>query len=154
KVEIATIYRQYMETLLAVDDSVGRVMDALRRKNMLDSTLFIYMGDNGYAWGEHGMIDKRSAYEESMRIPLILHCPEMIRAGTVGKPMVANIDIAPTILEAAGLRPPSSMDGLSFLPWVQGLEILWRDALLYEYYWEWNFPMTPTIHAIRTDRYK
>jgi N-acetylglucosamine-6-sulfatase len=154
KVSVATIYRQYMETLLAVDDSVGRVIDALRRKKVLDSTLVIYMGDNGYAWGEHGMIDKRSAYEESMRIPMIVHCPELIPAGTVAQQMVANIDVAPTVLAAAGLQHPPSMDGRSFLPLVQGRATPWRNKLLYEYYWEWNFPMTPTIHAIRSDRYK
>ena len=154
KVEIPTIYRQYMETLLAVDDSVGRVIETLRRKKLLDSTLIIYMGDNGYAWGEHGMVDKRSAYEESMRIPLIVHCPELIKAGTEVRQMVANIDLAPTILEAAGLEFPRSLDGRSFLPLIQGRAIPWRDKLLYEYYWEWNFPMTPTLHAIRTDRYK
>jgi N-acetylglucosamine-6-sulfatase len=154
KVELPVIYRQYLETLLAVDDSVGKLLDALRRKHVLDSTLVIYMGDNGYAWGEHGMLDKRTAYEESMRIPLLVHCPELIKPGSEVPQMVANIDIAPTILVAAGLEPPQTMDGRSFLPLVQGRTIPWRDALLYEYYWEWNFPMTPTIHAIRTDRYK
>src|SRR5262245_52777074 len=86
------IYRQYMETLLAVDESVGRVLETLRKKNALDSTLIIYMGDNGYAWGEHGMVDKRSAYEESMRVPLLMQCPELIKAGTQVPQMVANID--------------------------------------------------------------
>lgn len=154
KVEIAALYRQYMETLLAVDDGVGRVLDVLKRKGTFDSTLVLYMGDNGYAWGEHGMIDKRAAYDESMRIPMLAHCPELIPAGTVVQPMVANIDVAPTLLEAAGLQPPESYDGRSFLPLVQGKSVPWRDALLYEYYWEWNFPMTPTLHALRTDRYK
>lgn len=159
KVNIETIYRQYMETLLAVDESVGKVLDALRRKKLLDSTLVIYMGDNGYAWGEHGMIDKRSAYEESMRIPLLVHCPELIPAGTKVPQMVANIDLVPTILAAAGLEHPRSMDGRNFLPLVARRDdasksVPWRDKLLYEYYWEWNFPMTPTIHALRSDRYK
>ncbi len=154
KVEMGMLYRQYMETLLAVDESVGRVMDTLRRKQLLESTLIIYMGDNGYAWGEHGMIDKRAAYEESMRIPMMVHCPELIQAGTVVQPLVANIDIAPTVLAAAGLTHPASMDGRNFLPLAQGRDGTWREHLLYEYYWEWNFPMTPTIHAIRTDRYK
>jgi N-acetylglucosamine-6-sulfatase len=154
KVDITSIYRQYMETLRSIDDSVGRLVDALRRKKVLDSTLVIYMGDNGYAWGEHGMVDKRSAYEESMRIPLIVHCPELIKAGSDVRQMVANIDMAPTILEAAALAPPPSLDGKSFLPLVDGRGAPWRDKLLYEYYWEWNFPMTPTIHAIRTERYK
>src|SRR5438270_10395471 len=119
-------------------------MDTLRQEKLLDSTLVIYMGDNGYAWGEHGMLDKRSAYEESMRIPLIVHCPEVIKPGSDVRQMVANIDIAPTILEAAGLQPPESMDGRSFLPLFTERAATWRDKLLYEYYWEWNFPMTPT----------
>src|SRR5262249_52417396 len=94
------------------------------------------------------------AYEESMRIPLIVHCPELIRSGTDVQQMVANIDIAPTVLEAAGLKPPEGIDGRSFLPLLTGKSVPWRDKLLYEYFWEWNFPMTPTIHAIRTDLYK
>jgi N-acetylglucosamine-6-sulfatase len=154
KVDVATIYRQYMETLLAVDDSVGRLVETLRKKGLLDSTLVLYMGDNGYAWGEHGMTDKRSAYEESMRIPLVVHCPELIKPGADVPQMVANIDIGPTILEAAGLKGPESLDGKSFLPLLAGRSIPWRDKLLYEYYWEWNFPQTPTIHALRSDRYK
>ncbi len=154
ELSMATIYRQYMETLLAVDESVGRVMEVLRKKNLLDSTLVIYMGDNGYAWGEHGMTDKRSAYEESMRVPLMMRCPELFKGGTRVSQMVANIDIAPTVLEVAGLEYPRSMDGRSMLPLLQGRSVPWRDALLYEYYWEWNFPMTPTIHALRGDRYK
>jgi N-acetylglucosamine-6-sulfatase len=154
KVDMPAIYRQYMETLLAVDESVGQLIETLRRKGMLDSTLIIYMGDNGYAWGEHGMTDKRSAYEESMRIPMIAHCPELIKQGTNVPQMVANIDIGPTILEAAGLKAPEAMDGRSFLPLLSGQSVPWRDKLLYEYYWEWNFPMTPTIHALRTERYK
>jgi N-acetylglucosamine-6-sulfatase len=154
KQDLAGIYRQYMETLLAIDDSVGRIIELLRQKRLLDSTLVIYMSDNGYAWGEHGMTDKRSAYEESMRIPLIMNCPDLIKTEQEPRQMVANIDIAATCLEAAGLKPPESLDGRSVLPLVTGRGSDWRDKLLYEYYWEWNFPMTPTIHAIRTDRYK
>lgn len=153
--DIAEYNKRYMETLLAVDDSVGRVMDYLKERGWLDSTLVIYMGDNGFAFGEHGLIDKRTAYEESMRIPMIAHCPELFRGGgREVKSVVANIDIAPTFLEAAGLRAPEYMDGRSFIPVAQGKRIAWRDALLYEYYWERNFPHTPTIHALRGDRYK
>jgi N-acetylglucosamine-6-sulfatase len=151
---LVTLYRQYMETLLAVDESIGRVLEVLRRKSVLESTLVIYMGDNGYAWGEHGMTDKRTAYEESIRIPLVMQCPELIRPGTRISEMVANIDLAPTILEAAGLEGPRSVDGRSFLPLLRGETIPWRDELLYEYYWEWNYPQTPTLHALRTNRFK
>ncbi|MBX3279407.1 MAG: sulfatase [Acidobacteria bacterium] len=153
--DIAEYYKRYTETLLAVDDSVGRVMDELRRRGVLDSTLIVYMGDNGFAFGEHGLIDKRTAYEESMRVPMIAHCPEMF--GTNERKVsqvVANIDIAPTLLETAGMRAPNTMDGRSFLSIAEGKQTQWRSALLYEYYWERNFPQTPTIHALRSDRFK
>jgi N-acetylglucosamine-6-sulfatase len=152
--DIAEYYRRYCETLLGVDNSVGRVLDWLRRRGLLDSTLVIYMGDNGFAFGEHGLIDKRTAYEESMRVPLLMQCPELFKGGTVVEQMVANLDLAPTILEAAALQPPEGLDGKSFLRLAQGKSVPWRDALLYEYYWERNFPHTPTLHALRTDRFK
>jgi N-acetylglucosamine-6-sulfatase len=151
---VADYYRQYCETLLAVDDSVGRVVDWLRRRGLLDSTLILYMGDNGLMFGEHGLIDKRAAYEESMRVPMLMHCPELFRGGTVVTPMVANIDVAPTILEAAGLQAPDGLDGRSFLALAQGKAVPWRDTLLYEYFWERNLPMVPTMHALRGERYK
>ncbi|HXG66772.1 MAG TPA: sulfatase, partial [Blastocatellia bacterium] len=152
--DIAEYYKRYTETLLAVDESIGRVLDYLRQQNLLDSTLIIYMGDNGFAFGEHGLIDKRTAYEESMRVPMLMHCPALIKGGTKVTQVVANIDIAPTILEAAGLQAPDYMDGRSFLALAQGKDAPWRTSLLYEYYWERNFPHTPTIHALRGDRYK
>jgi N-acetylglucosamine-6-sulfatase len=152
--DIAKYYKDYCETLLAVDDSVGRVLALLREKKLLDSTLIIFMGDNGFQFGEHGLIDKRTAYEASMRVPMVMQCPELFKPGTVVEKMVANIDMAPTFLEAAGLKAPESMDGKSFIGLAQGKEAGWRDKLLYEYYWERNFPQTPTIHALRTDQYK
>lgn len=151
---IGEYYKRYAETLMGVDDSVGRVMRYLKEKNLLDSTLVIYMGDNGFAFGEHGLIDKRTAYEESMRVPMIAHCPELFKAGAQVTQVVANIDIAPTVLEAAGLRAPDDLDGRSFLTLLQGKTVPWRETLLYEYYWERNFPQTPTMHALREDRYK
>src|SRR6185295_1885012 len=98
-------------TLLAVDDSLGRVIDWLAQNKLLESTLIVYMGDNGLQFGEHGLIDKRTAYEASMRVPLLMRCPELFRGGTVVTQMVANIDLAPTFLEAAALKPPAHMDG-------------------------------------------
>lgn len=154
---IAEYYKRYAETLLAVDDSVGRVMSWLEEKRLLDSTLVIYMGDNGFAFGEHGLIDKRTAYEESMRVPMLMQCPELFKGGTTVEQVVANIDIAPTLLEAAGLRAPANLDGRSFLSLGRptgGAAVAWRQELLYEYFWERNFPHTPTIHALRGDRYK
>lgn len=152
--DVADYYRRYMETLLAVDDSVGRVVETLRKRGELASTLIVYAGDNGFAFGEHGLIDKRTAYEESMRVPLLLACPELFTGGQRPHEVVANIDLAPTMLEAAGLRPPAHMQGRSFLPLLRNQPIAAREGLLYEYYWERNFPQTPTIFALRDARYK
>lgn len=150
--DIAEYYRQYAETLLSVDESVGRIVGLLRDRKLLDSTIIMFMGDNGFAFGEHGLIDKRTAYEESMRVPLLM-AGGGLPAGSSVDQVVANIDVAPTILEAAGLTPPA-MDGRSFLPLARGQRVPWRDTLLYEYYWERNFPQTPAMHALRGARYK
>ena len=115
------------------------------------------MGDNGFFFGEFGLIDKRNAYEPSMRVPLLARGPGVFEAGSVVDGMVANIDIAPTIMELAGIQErPEQFAGESFVGLTTG-EIApdaWRDSLYYEYYWEYNYPQTPTIFAIRTDRYK
>jgi N-acetylglucosamine-6-sulfatase len=152
--DIAEYYRRYAETLCGVDDSVGRVLAALKQRGQLDDTLIIYMGDNGFAFGEHGLIDKRTAYEESMRVPMLARCPELFSGGRKVTEMVANLDIMPTCLDAAGITAPSGLDGASMLPLLQGKATKWRSSLLYEYYWERNFPHTPTMHALRTDKYK
>ncbi len=91
-----------------------------------------------------------------MRVPLLAHCPSLFEGGKVVDGVVANIDIAPTVLAAAGLKTPGSMDGRSFLALASGQldRDKWRKYLLYEYYWEWNFPHTPTMFALRGDRYK
>ena len=152
--DIGEYYKRYAETMLAVDEGLGRIVELLKAKGWLDSTLIIFMGDNGFSFGEHGLIDKRTAYEESMRVPMVMQCPELFRGGSVVSQVVANIDIAPTILEAAGLKAPDYMDGRSFLPLAEGKPASWRDFLLYEYYWEWPFPQTPTTFALRGEQYK
>jgi N-acetylglucosamine-6-sulfatase len=148
------LYRRYCETLLGVDESIGRVMQKLKDKGMYDDTLVIYMGDNGFMFGEHGLIDKRVSYEASIRVPMMMQCPELFQGGTVVDQVVGNIDVGPTVLEAAGLKTPDYMDGKSFLPLPNHPEMDWRDAFLYVYYWEKNFPQSPTQFALRTDRYK
>ena len=85
---------------------------------------------------------------------MLMQCPAMIQAGTVVDQVVANIDIAPTVLEAMGLKKPPHMDGQSFLSLAQGTSIPWRDYFLYVYYWEQNYPQTPTHFSLRGDRYK
>lgn len=156
RLDFEQFYRDYCETLLAVDDSVGRILKWLEDHGKLNDTAVCFMGDNGFLWGEHGLIDKRCAYEESMRVPLLVHCPALAKTGIKRPELVANIDIAPTVLELAGLAPTPDMHGRSLAPLVSDADhpVQWRDALLYEYYWEWNFPQTPTMFAIRTDTHK
>jgi N-acetylglucosamine-6-sulfatase len=105
-------------------------------------------------FGEHGLIDKRTAYEESMRIPMLARCPALFAGGTEVDKVVANLDIAPWLLGVAGLEAPSWMEGRDLASLLRGEDVEWRDWLLYEYYWERNFPQTPTVHALREDRYK
>lgn len=148
------LYKRYCEALSSVDDSVGIVLDRLKEMGIYDETLVIYMGDNGFMFGEHGLIDKRVAYETSIRVPMLMQCPELFEGGTVVDEVVANIDIAPTVMDAMGLEAPAHFDGASFIPLAQGKEIPWRDYFLYVYYWEKNFPHTPTQFSLRGDRYK
>ncbi len=146
--------RNYCETLCSVDESIGAVLDYLKKSGLDENTLVIYMGDNGFAWGEHGLIDKRQFYEESVRVPMLAWCPALIRGGTVIENMVQNVDIAPTILDYAGISKPGNMVGYSLIPLLKGIQIPWRDKIFYEYFWEYDFPQTPTMFGVRTDRYK
>ncbi len=152
--DIEGYYKRYNESLSAVDDSIGRVIAQLDAMGIKDETLVIYMGDNGFMFGEHGLIDKRVAYETSIRVPMLMQCPDLFKGGTVVEEVVANIDIGPTVFEAAGLKKPPHMDGQSFLQLGMGKDIDWRDYFLYVYYWEKNFPHTPTQFALRGDRFK
>ncbi|MEW4486654.1 sulfatase [Thalassoglobus sp. JC818] len=147
-------YKRYCEALCSVDDSIGAVMQQLEKMGILDETLLIYMGDNGFMFGEHGLFDKRVAYETSSRVPMLMQCPEIAEGGTVVEEVVANIDIGPTVMEAMGLKTPPHMDGKSFLPLTQGQSIPWRDYFLYVYYWEQNYPQTPTHFSLRGSQYK
>ncbi len=146
-------YRRYCQCLIALDESLGQILGRLEATNRLEDTLVIYMGDNGYMWGEHGLIDKRAMYEASIRIPLLAHCPALF--GTAGRqvtPMALNLDIGPTILDAAGLSPLSGMQGRSLLPLGAGRTPEdWRRDFLYQYAWEQDYPYTPNIVGLRTD---
>ncbi|MCW5977937.1 MAG: sulfatase [Bryobacteraceae bacterium] len=146
-------YRRYCQCLAGIDDSVGEVVEQLASSRLLDETLVIYMGDNGYMWGEHGLIDKRAMYEASIRAPLIAHCPSLFgESPRAVDAMALNLDIAPTILDAAGLKAPPSMQGRSLLPLAGGRRPDdWRTEFLYEYAWEQDFPYTPSVVGLRTE---
>ena len=147
-------FKLYCETLKGVDESIGGILDYLEEAGIDESTMVIYMGDNGFSFGEHGLIDKRQFYEESVKVPFLVRCPEILEGGQTIEKMIQNVDIAPTVLDLAGVEAPEYMVGRSIVPVLKAEEVEWRDKIFYEYYWEYAYPQTPTIHGVRTDRYK
>ena len=152
------MYRDYSESLTALDESIGAVLDRLEQQGRAENTLVVYMGDNGFLLGEHGLIDKRNAYEESIRVPMLAWAPGSIEPGSTVESLVRNIDVAPTLFDLTGTSAPSmEMDGTSFLGLLEGNAPAGAGenrAFLYEYYWEHAFPHTPTTFALRGDRFK
>ncbi len=144
-------YMNYARCVVSLDRQIGRVLDKLDELGLAEDTLVVYAGDNGYFWGEHRLVDKRWPYEESIRVPWIVRYPGVIpdpgrRAGQ----MVANIDLGPTLLEAAGVEVPESMDGQSFLPVLRSPDAPGRKAWLYEYFQDFPYNV-PGLQAVRTD---
>jgi N-acetylglucosamine-6-sulfatase len=152
RVNFDQFYRDYCRTLAALDESIGRVTGHLAGKGLLNDTLLTYMGDNGFLFGEHGLIDKRCMYEPSIRVPMIAHCPDLFEGNRRVDGMALNLDICPTMLEAAGAPPLPTVHGRSLLPLLGGAGE-WRTEFLYEYFWERDFPHTPTVLGLRTDQY-
>jgi len=144
----------YLRSLLAVDESVGRLLETLQQIGQLDNTFIVFSSDNGYFLGEHRRGDKRLMYEESIRIPLLVRYPPLIKPGTTVEQMALNIDLAPTLLALAGLPAPAAVQGRSLLPLLRGDRIEWRQAFLYEYFQEGWLPGIPTMVGVRTHRYK
>ncbi|MEX2600789.1 MAG: sulfatase, partial [Balneolaceae bacterium] len=147
--------KDFLRVIREVDDEVGKLMAYLERENLLDNTIVIYAGDQGFFLGENGWFDKRWIYEESFRMPLIVHWPEGIEPGSVNKNLVQNLDLAPTILDLAGTEIPSQMQGRSVVPLLRGQNPGdWRDAVYYHYY-----EGPPRVHnvakhyGVRTGRY-
>jgi len=144
--------RLYYECLAGVDESVGKVLAKLQQKNILDETLVIFTSDNGFFLGEHNLWDKRLAYEESIRIPLLVRYPKWFAAGSNVDVFALNLDIAPTIIEAAGLKEAFNMQGFSLRK--LAYREVERNCFLYEYFVLFAYPNTPAIRAIRTRDYK
>ncbi len=146
--------RDIAACLVAVDEGVGQILKELRGSGQLEDTVFIYSSDNGYFQGQHGLNDKRAMYEDSIRVPHIVHYPRRIQPGTVFGQMVLNIDLAPTLLDLAGADIPRAMEGRSWKPVLEGKDPAGREAWLYEYNWEKAYPFDPTQYGVRTSRYK
>ncbi len=147
--------KDYLRTIRGIDDGVGRVMSYLERENLLDNTVVLYAGDQGFFLGENGWFDKRWIYEESMRQPLIVHWPDGIDPGSVSEHLVQNLDIAPTILDLAGAEIPDRMQGRSLVPLLRGEDPDdWREAIYYHYFEGLDGPHDVAQHyGVRTDQY-
>ncbi len=148
--------RAYWGTIRSIDDSVGRLYDALKASGELDNTIFVFMGDNGLLNGEHGMVDKRTMHEPSIRVPLIVRYPGLTPADhprTVER-MVLTVDVAPSILDLCGAEPLKAIHGKSWRKLAQGDASDWRTAWYYEYNYEKQFPYTPNVRGVRTDEWK
>lgn len=152
----ADMVRAYRGTILSVDDSVGRIYDYLKEVGELDNTLFIFTTDNGILEGEHGMVDKRTMHEASIRLPLVVRYPGLTPpdAPKVIEEQVLTVDFAPSILDICGAEPLSQTHGRSWKKLVQYGDPEWRTSWYYEYNYEPQFPYTPNVRGIRTNRWK
>jgi N-acetylglucosamine-6-sulfatase len=146
--------RAYLATLLSVDESVGRIYETLRELGQLDNTLIVFTSDNGFVLGEHGRVDKRTMYEDSIRVPLLVRYPPLAKPGTVVEQMILNHDLAPSVLDVCGAKALRGITGKSWKPLLQGKRVAWRDSFLYEYNYEKQFPYTPNVRGVRTPEWK
>ncbi|MBM3880566.1 MAG: sulfatase [Verrucomicrobia bacterium] len=154
--DFAAMTRAYWGTLLSVDDSVGRLYAALAAAGELDRTVIVFMGDNGLLNGEHGMVDKRTMHEASIRLPLVVRYPGLtpVTQPKVIPQQILTVDMAPTLLELCGAPPLRNLHGKSWRRLVQQGDPTWRTAWYYEYNYEQQFPYTPNVRGIRTDAWK
>ena len=139
----------YFRHIAGADENLGKLLNALDELGLAADTVVVYASDNGYYLGEHGLGDKRSLYEESLRIPMLVRYPRLFAKGSVRDEMVLNLDLAPTWLELAAVEVPREMQGKSWVPLLTGKNPAWRTSFLAEYFYEGNFP-TPTIVGVRT----
>ncbi|HYT62164.1 MAG TPA: sulfatase [Haliangiales bacterium] len=147
--------KDYLACIAAVDDNVGRLLDYLDKSGLAENTIVIYTSDQGFFLGDHNWFDKRFMYEESLRMPFLVRYPGRIKPGTVNDGMILNVDFAPTLMEFAGLKIPSDIQGRSFAALLRGEKPKnWRTAMYYRYY---HYPQDHRVqphYGIRTERYK
>ena len=145
--------RNYLSTVKAVDESVGRMLKYLDDNGLAENTIVIYSSDQGFFLGEHGWYDKRWMFEESFRMPFLARWPGVIVPGSKPGELIQNIDYAPTFLEVAGLETPSEVQGKSLVPLFDGTAKEWRKSLYYAYY-ELGEHAVPQHFGVRTQRHK
>jgi len=148
------VAKDYYAGLVGVDDNMGRVMAHLEKKGILDDTAILHGSDHGYFLGEWRMYDKRLMHEPSIRVPLMVRYPRRIPAGVIRHEMVLDVDLAPTLLDVAGVKVPERMQGRSLMPLVAKADPAFRQEWYYEYF-EWPNPESVRPHrGVRTERYK
>ncbi len=145
----------YLGCIKAVDESVGRLLSFLDEQGLSDDTIVVYTSDQGFYLGEHGWFDKRWIFEESLRAPLLIRWPGVVKPGSRTDRIASNLDFAETFLDAAGLAIPAGMQGASLLPLLKGENPpAWRTSFYYHYY---EFPGPHNVrrhYGVVTDRYK
>ena len=149
--------RNRLRMLASVEDGVANIFKTLERQKQLDNTLIIFTSDEGYFYGEHGLsVERRLAYEESIRIPLFMRWPKLVKADSAVDQFALNIDIAPTLLEIGGAQAPKEIDGHSLVPLLRGEKVPWRDSFLIEYFSDKVFPRISKMgyQAVRDARWK
>lgn len=152
-------YQRYMQdylgTIQAVDENVGRLLDYLEANDLMENTIIVYTSDQGFYLGEHGWFDKRFVYDQSFKTPLLVAWKDRVAPGQISDVMVQNLDFAQTFLDAAGIPSPADMQGESMIPLLTGQPEKWtRDAVYYHYY---EYPaehMVNRHYAIVTKEYK
>ena len=137
--------------ITAIDDNVGKLLKLLEELKLADDTVFVFSSDNGYYLGEHNLGDKRTAYDESLRIPMLVRYPRAVKAGRTEDRMVLNVDPAATFLDLAGQPVPAAMHGRSWKPLLEDKPGDWRDAFFYCYFYEKGYANVPMTTAVRTN---
>lgn len=145
--------RDYYATVLSLDRNVGRIVDYIDKSGLGNNTIVIYTSDQGMYLGEHGWFDKRFIYDQSMKTPLVIRYPKLIKPRTIDSSMVMLLDIAPTFMQLAGLNVPSDMQGQSLIPVFKGKDKDFRSAVFYHYYEYPNEHNALPHFGIRTKRY-
>jgi len=147
--------KDYLRCIASIDDNVGRMLDWLEADGSLDETIVIYTSDQGFFLGDHGWYDKRFMYEQSLRMPLLVRYPPLVRPGGVCREMVLNLDFAPTLLDLAGVEPPARMQGSSFRALLAGERPEgWRSSMYYRYWMHLADHNVSAHYGVRTLRYK
>jgi len=145
--------RAYHQLIAGVDENVVRILDLMDQRGLTENAVVVYTSDNGLCNGAHGLSIKRSAYEESIRVPLLIRYPPRVPPGTSIEKLVLNVDLAPTLLDFAGVKIPDAMQGRSLVTLLEHRSSEWRTAFVYENFYEPPFH-TPTLYALRTERWK